>query len=65
VDARDSNGSTPLEQASSWGRFEVAQLLLERGAAVNTRNKAGKSPLDAAVENGHEQVAALLRSRAK
>ena len=45
VDAVDNNHSTLLHEASSYGNVKVAQLLLERGANINARNKEGHTPL--------------------
>jgi ankyrin repeat protein len=39
------------------------ELLLQKGADVNARNKAGKTALQLAIENGQDQVAAFLRAR--
>jgi ankyrin repeat protein len=64
IDARDAeSGATPLHQAAGWGRLGAVELLLEKGAAVNARNKAGLSPLAAALQNGHTETAELLRSQ--
>ena len=45
VDAVDDNHSTPLHRASYHGNLKLAQLLLERGANINTRNKVGQTAL--------------------
>ena len=45
VDAVDNNHSTLLHEASYYGNVKVAQLLLERGANINARNKEGHTPL--------------------
>jgi len=45
VDAVDNNHSTLLHWASYNGRVKFAQLLLERGANINARNKVGHTPL--------------------
>jgi ankyrin repeat protein len=65
IDARDrDSGATPLYNAASWGKLDVARLLIEKGADVNARNKSGKTPLAAAEENGFPEIAAALRARA-
>lgn len=46
VDARDSDGTTPLSLTET---VSVAALLLAHGADVNTRNKLGETPLHHAV----------------
>ncbi len=35
-------GKTPLHWASTWGRVEVVQLLLERGAVVDARDEVSR-----------------------
>ena len=45
VDAVDDNHSTLLHKASYRGNVKVAQLLVERGANTNVRNKGGRTPL--------------------
>ena len=39
--SRDSNNRTPLHYAARDGRNSVVSLLLDRGAAINTRTKMG------------------------
>ena len=46
VDARaNTDHPTPLHLASYLGGFKVAQLLLDRGADINVRDKNGRTPL--------------------
>ncbi|KAK3538198.1 hypothetical protein QTP70_033122 [Hemibagrus guttatus] len=40
------DGVTPLHDALSCGHFEVARLLVQRGASANVRNNKGDKPLD-------------------
>jgi cytohesin len=62
IDARDeAHGATPLFLAASWGRKQMVEFLLEKGAGKLIRNKAGKSPKEAAAENNHAEVVELLR----
>jgi ankyrin repeat protein len=46
--SRDVKGSTPLHQASMYGRIEIVRLLIEHGADVEVRDDCGKTPLDVA-----------------
>ena len=49
VNAADVAGDTPLRRAvTEKKRFEVARLLIERGADVHAVNKRGKSVLESA-----------------
>ena len=43
------------------GHLEAARLLIDRGAAVDSKDKDGKTPLDKALENDKNDVAAYLR----
>jgi len=52
VDAVDNNHSTLLHRASYRGNVKFAQLLLERGANINARNKQGHTPLHLLVRLG-------------
>ena len=55
VNAQNENGDTPLSLAcmcdTSVPNQDLIRLLLDRGARVNTVNKAGKTPLLRAVKN--------------
>jgi ankyrin repeat protein len=60
-------GQSPLHIAASKGYVEVAALLLDHGANVNTtpqsRKGAGPTPLAVAVQKKQEKMAELLKSR--
>jgi len=45
VNQKDSSGDTPLSKAVAHGRKEVAALLIERGADINSRNDYGTAVL--------------------
>ena len=53
----------PLHLASGYGKFEIANLLLERGANINEKEKFGRTPLHLASEYGHFEIANLLLER--
>lgn len=60
VNAKDSNGSTPLMHAATFGRVEAGAVLLKNGANVNIKNKAGMTPLMCAAMSGTLEMVQLL-----
>jgi ankyrin repeat protein len=63
LDARDTDGSTPLHCASWKGHVDVVQALIELGADVNAQNKNehwGNTPLHAAAHGNQRAVAEIL-----
>ena len=60
VNAKDTDGSTPLHIAAQGERPETAELvslLLIHGADVNAKDTKGKTPLDSATDGA---IRALL-----
>ena len=57
---RNYNGLTPLCVACSLGRVDIAKLLLEENASVNTQSEVGYTPLHFAVLAGQTEVVKLL-----
>ncbi|KFY32155.1 hypothetical protein V493_00461 [Pseudogymnoascus sp. VKM F-4281 (FW-2241)] len=60
---QDSYGRTPLSWAAGCGHEAVAQLLLNKGAEVDAKNKNGETPLYLAAQRGHKAVAQLLLNK--
>jgi len=60
INAKTSNGCTPLHMAAFYGYQDVAGLLLANGAAVNATNNTGDTPLHWAAGYGHQDIAGLL-----
>ncbi|KAL4526039.1 hypothetical protein Ndes2437B_g07308 [Nannochloris sp. 'desiccata'] len=62
LDVQDPDGNTPLITACIKGHFQVAELLLQRGASVGIQNQKsdGGSALHEAINRRHEHVIALL-----
>jgi ankyrin repeat protein len=61
-DVNTSTGGygTPLHAASYYGRIEVGQLLLDRGADINARQNKGMTPLHLAMRCRHVDFARML-----
>ncbi len=59
----DGNGFTALRHAAAHGHPDLARLLLERGADVNTTGHRGWTPLMSAVAENNEEMARLLIDR--
>jgi len=53
VNARDSDGDTPMFQAAGWGIYSVVIELYNKGADVNAKNKYNMTPLTYAASGGH------------
>lgn len=54
------NGRTPLHTAAYGGKLNIVQLLIARGADVNSATPTGSTPLHGAALYGHEAVVRLL-----
>ena len=61
VDAGDEDASTPLHYAVAFSHKETAELLIAKGADVNTKNELGETPLDWVLWCMQPKIAALLR----
>ena len=55
--------ATPLHMAARRGFVEIAEALLECGAAINARDSKGDTPLQRALNCRKSDVAELLRKR--
>ncbi|XP_076435310.1 uncharacterized protein LOC143275219 [Babylonia areolata] len=60
VNAKDSDGCTPLMWAGRGGHTNTSKLLMEHGADVNAKDILGHTPLMCAVRGGHADTAKLL-----
>ena len=61
----DYQGWTLLMMAAHKGRYEIAKLLLEKGADTKIKNNDGKSALQIAQAAEHEEVAKLIVEHSK
>ena len=59
----DTNGMTALLHASRFNNFELLQMLTERGADINARNRDGNTALSIAQTNGNVQISDFLIER--
>ena len=49
-----------MHHAAKYGRKEVVELLIAKGADVNAKRNNGQTPLHRAAGGGHKEVAELL-----
>jgi ankyrin repeat protein len=59
----EDQSRTSLNHAASYGRVQIGQYLLDRGANINTRNDLRNTPLINAVSYGHIEFARMLLER--
>ena len=61
VNAKDETGGTPLDEAAGWGRKDIVELLIAKGADVNAKfDDDGSTPLHLSAWKGHFETAELL-----
>lgn len=61
VNVADKDGFTPLHFAAQQQHADVAALLIEAGADLNTRNKFGNTPLSGALFNVRDREGEVVR----
>ena len=59
----DQEGWTPLHAAIDGGHIDIANLLLDHGANVDTMNIYGDTPLSTATQEGQEELVEELLAR--
>lgn len=61
LEARDAKqGNTPLHWAARQGHYDVARILLKKGANPNSRTRDGYTPLRDAAFRGNTRIVQLL-----
>jgi len=60
VNAKQSNGMTPLHFAAQFDFKELAELLITAGTDVNAKRDDGWTPLHFAAAAGHKEIVELL-----
>lgn len=60
IDARSTNGSTPLMMAIYEGREDMARTLIEKGADRKFKNDYGDGALEWAMRYGHLKIARMV-----
>uniref|UniRef100_A0A1J3JWF1 Acyl-CoA-binding domain-containing protein 2 n=1 Tax=Noccaea caerulescens TaxID=107243 RepID=A0A1J3JWF1_NOCCA len=60
VNARDSEGRTPLHWAIDRGHLDIAKALVDKNADVNAKDNEGQTPLHYAVVCDREAIAEFL-----
>ena len=63
VDAKNKDEATALHVAAFLGQYEVAELLIQKGADVNVRDGKGETPISSTMVDWGitEFVASLLQ----
>ena len=63
IDAKKTDGATPLHLVSNIGYVETAKMLMARGANINAKNGYGETPLHLAAKSIQTEIARLLIAR--
>lgn len=64
VDARDSDGNTPLHTAAALGNIRICAVLVEQGADILALDAGGRTPFRIAEDAGHHELATLFENEA-
>merc|ERR1739840_84169 len=55
--------TTPLHDATTCGRIQIAKVLIERGADVNAKDYKGCTPLRLAKRYGQDDIESMLNKK--
>ena len=56
INQQDSLGYSPLHLAAKFGRFEIAQFLIDMGADIDIKNNFGNTPLHIATLQDNSSI---------
>ena len=60
INVPDNQGYTPLHNAACKGHYNICELLLEKGANIETKDHYKRTPLHLASEAGQEEMVKVL-----
>ena len=63
VNAQNTDGETPLLEATYGGHKNIVELLISKGADVNMKDDLGFTPVQWAAREGHKEIVELLISK--
>jgi ankyrin repeat protein len=56
VDCKDANNNTPLSEGAGGGHVDTINMLIQKGATINSRGRYRRTPLWRAAFGGHLQA---------
>lgn len=59
--SRDDHGFSPLHWAAKEGHLKIVEMLVQRGARINSTNRGDDTPLHLAAAHGHHEIVHLVR----
>lgn len=56
----DDHGFSPLHWAAKEGHLKIVEMLVQRGARINSTNRGDDTPLHLAAAHGHHEIVHLV-----